>query len=104
MNNEDFAKLMEKQEALEKEIMRVKGNDYTLENPDRHFNFKLVAQLVGITPEQALMVYWLKHVLSLCNHAKGGRESEPIEQRIADVRNYPMLYRGLVEEKSAQRQ
>jgi len=67
MDNENFSKIIEKQEALEKEIMKVKGNDYTLENSDRHFNFKLVAQLVGITPEQVLMVYWLKHVLSLCN-------------------------------------
>ncbi|KYC47853.1 MAG: hypothetical protein AMQ22_00215 [Candidatus Methanofastidiosum methylothiophilum] len=101
MDNKTFMKIIEKQIALENEIMGVKGRDYTIGNSDRHYNFKLVAELVGITPEQVLMVYWLKHVLSILNHARGGNESEPVETRIADLRNYMLLYRGLVEEKKA---
>jgi lysyl-tRNA synthetase class I len=95
MNYQDFIEIVKKQVEVERSILETKGKDYTMENEDRLYNFKLVAELVGITPKQVLMVYWLKHVLSILSHSKGLQETEPIEQRIADVRNYMLLYRGL---------
>jgi hypothetical protein len=99
MENNKFIRMVEDQLNIENGIMEKKGQDYTIGNEDRLYNFKLVAELVGITPKQVLMVYWLKHVLSLLNHARGGKESEPIDGRIADVRNYALLYKGLVLEE-----
>ena len=76
-----------------------KGHDYTVGNgdEDRLWNFKIVAGLLGITPMQALGVYWLKHILAICTYIKTGNvESEDIDGRFLDESNYNLLGRALI--------
>ena len=76
-----------------------KRPDYTIGNVDVHHNFKSVAARVGITPEQAWAVYFLKHVDAICSFIGGNTNpSEPIEQRFADLINYGKLGYSLIEE------
>ena len=49
-----------------------KSEEYTISSKDKLYNFKHVAARLGITSEQALMTYVLKHVDAICNDAKTG--------------------------------
>lgn len=77
-----------------------KSIEYTISNIDRLHNFKQVAARTGITPEQALMVYVLKHVDAICNDAKTGVQvsDETVFSRAMDICNYMVLYTGLKKE------
>lgn len=71
-----------------------KSEEYTISNTDKLYNFKHVAERLGITPEQALMTYVLKHVDAICNDAKTGTtvSDESVESRAIDICNYMILY------------
>lgn len=99
MTNKQFEKLAIKFRERQDKLIITKGHDYTVGNgdEDRLWNFKFVAGLLGITPLQALGVYWLKHVLAICTYIKLGKvESEDIDGRFLDESNYNLLGRALV--------
>ena len=77
-----------------------KSIEYTISNIDKHYNFKHVAERLGITPQQAMMVYVLKHVDAICNDAKTGKQvsDETVRRRCQDIMNYAILYASLHEE------
>ena len=77
-----------------------KSIEYTISNSDKHYNFKHVAERLGITPQQAMMVYVLKHVDAICNDAKTGKQvsDETVRSRCQDIMNYAILYASLHEE------
>ena len=74
-----------------------KSIEYTISNDDRLYNFKHVAERLGITPEQALMTYVLKHVDAICNDAKTGKQfsDETLRSRVIDLINYSVLLLAL---------
>lgn len=78
-----------------------KSIEYTISNIDKHYNFKNVADRLGITPQQSLMVYVLKHVDAICNDAKTGKQvsDETVRSRCQDIMNYAILYASLHEEQ-----
>lgn len=77
------------------QLLDVKGNDYTT-GGDRLDNFKKVAEMVGVTPLQVWAVYSMKHIFALLKYVRSGAvQSEPIEGRFADARNYIDLGYGL---------
>lgn len=94
--------------AAEARMLRLeltKGEEYTRGSDDRLANFKRVADAFGITTRQAWGVYFHKHIDSVFNYVKTGREAsdEPIEGRIDDLVVYLKLFRGIVaEHKEAQ--
>lgn len=81
-------------------LMESKGASYAqidLTN-DANANFKRAAARWGITVDQAIGVYMGKHFDALETYVRGGYESEPIEQRLADLINYGLIfYTWLVE-------
>lgn len=81
------------------DILKVKGDDYTIGTGDRLHNFKTVAEFTSLTPEKTLGVYFYKHVSAIFAFIKGGKESEPIEGRIADIINYMLLFYKMVLER-----
>jgi hypothetical protein len=95
----EFTQLIEGARQWQDKVLLEKGKDYTMENDDRLHNFKMIAEMIGITPFQVWAVYWLKHVFAIANYAKGGHESEPIEGRFGDNENYSYLGRGLAKEE-----
>ncbi len=81
-----------------------KGVEYTRGDGDRLANFKRIAAMLGVTPEQVCMVYLMKHVDAIThysNQAPGERRrnaSEPIRGRIVDVITYYTLLLALIDE------
>tara|TARA_A100001515_G_scaffold26512_1_gene20372 strand:+ start:13249 stop:13668 length:420 start_codon:yes stop_codon:yes gene_type:complete len=100
MNGKEFNQ--HRKEFFEKamSLSDAKSVEYTISNIDRLYNFKHVAARLGITPEQALMVYVLKHVDAICNDAKTGVQvsDETVFSRAMDICNYMVLYTGLKKE------
>lgn len=100
MNREDFTKLTQRHFEEILGINKVKGHDYTQGSEDALANFKVVAEPIGLTPEQVWAVYTGKHWQAVLTFCKEGQvESEPIEGRIHDVILYCFLLLGLIEEK-----
>jgi hypothetical protein len=99
MKNTDFENMVKGFRIRQDKLIISKGHDYTVGNgdEDRLWNFKTVAGLLGITPMQALGVYWLKHVLAICTYIKVGiLQSEGLDGRFLDESNYNLLGRALV--------
>jgi hypothetical protein len=98
MDNATFVKVRTELNDECESLLLKKGADYTM-NEDRLSNFKEVAALIGITPLQVWAVFTLKHFFSIMNFVKSGKlQSESIESRFQDVRNYTDLGYGLVKE------
>jgi len=101
MKNDEFYILVEQWFKERKEIMVPKGVEYTISSDDKLANFKRVATRVGLNPLNVAMIYTLKHVDSLCNFVKTGKEAsdEGIEGRIMDIQNYMDLIRAIILEQ-----
>lgn len=99
---EDYNKFREDMFAEASKISDNKSIEYTISNEDKFYNFKHVAERLGITAKQALMVYVLKHVDAICNDAKTGKthSDETTYQRCLDVVNYMVLYAALDKEST----
>jgi DNA-binding TFAR19-related protein (PDSD5 family) len=84
---QEFNEFAEKQA----EIMLKKGNDYANEN--RLSNFKMVAQITGLTPEQVVNVFIATKTVRLCNLLGSGKvpNNESIEDNLLDLANYAQI-------------
>lgn len=82
-------------------IIAAKRPEYTEGNPDVLYNFKVVAEEIGITPEQVWYVYFRKHVASISQYAKDPtkKTAEPIWERISDCINYLEILAALHAER-----
>jgi hypothetical protein len=69
-------------------VMRSKGKSYSGGSTAANNNFYQVAEMVGITPLQVWLVYYLKHVFSACTWVKTQHESEDVTGRFVDMANY----------------
>tara|TARA_R100001463_G_scaffold50443_1_gene100671 strand:+ start:1857 stop:2183 length:327 start_codon:yes stop_codon:yes gene_type:complete len=71
-----------------KRIEYTEGNH----NDNVLWNFENIATKLNLNPFQILSVYLYKHISSLFNYFKDGKEhSEPITGRISDIINYLLL-------------
>ena len=100
MNNKEFLEYRDKFVAEALDLSDSKSIEYTISNEDKHYNFKHVASRLGITSQQAMMVYVLKHIDAICNDAKTGKQQsdETVRSRCQDIMNYSILYASLHEE------
>ena len=98
MKVKDFFKWADKEFKTEMELMRVKGEEYTVSNEDKLKNFKSIADRLETTPSEVAMVYLLKHMDSIRNYVLNGVEAsdESISGRIRDARNYLMLLHAII--------
>jgi len=93
---QQFEKLRNELNQLCEDLLLKKGNDYT-DQQDRLYNFREVAKLLGVSPMLVWSIYATKHFIAVLNYAKNGTlESEKIEMRLADLRNYVDLAYGLI--------
>lgn len=82
-----------------RDILGIKGTDYTIGSTDRLHNFRTVGEFTGLDPKATLGVYFYKHVAAIFAFIKDGqRESEPIEGRICDAINYLLLLSKMIAE------
>lgn len=100
-----FDRVSAELEAEAKGIQKAKRPAYTVGNPDVLHNFKSVAQRIGITPEQVLAVYMLKHVDAVVSILAKPHlpQAEAIIGRFADNINYLHLGYALVKEREVER-
>lgn len=100
MTTEEFNKLFQEMIEDEKSILDRKGKEYRCgEEDDVHANFKRLAKLLNITPEQVWAVYFMKHVDAIINYIREGKKThseESISSRVYDARNYLALGLGLL--------
>lgn len=80
-------------------VETVKRADYTGGDDDVLINFKQIAKLAGVSPQQVWLVYFLKHVTAVSSFVKNGAvASEPIDGRFQDLLNYVLLGQALIKE------
>ena len=98
MKVKDFFKWADEEFKIEMELMRVKGEEYTISNEDKLKNFKSISDRLETTPSEVAMVYLLKHMDSIRNYVLNGVEAsdESISGRIRDARNYLMLLHAII--------
>jgi len=113
MTDKEYWKLVDELQNSAKELSLAKGKEYAnaySKDFDRLFNFKAIANLLGIAPETTALVYILKPLLSLSSTVKrleAGEEiteidgdlTESIKSRIQDVSNYNNLLWALFNER-----
>jgi len=105
MQIEPFNHIVEIRIAKIREVLCAKGKEYGSEN-DRLHNFKIAAKLDlrDISPEQALLGMWRKHlvsVLDLIDAASTGKivGASAIDEKIGDSINYLILLEALMTER-----
>lgn len=92
-------------ETLEKclNLLDCKATEYAAE--DRLHNFKIVAELQGVSPQQALAGMMCKHTVSVYDMCMSGKPyfDSTWDEKICDSINYLLLLRALVEEEKEAR-
>lgn len=103
MDSSTYQQLADDLLATARGIADGKRPGYTVASPDVLHNFKSVAAAAGITPMQAWLIYFLKHVSAIQAYAKDPTipQAEPIKGRFADAINYLQLGFALGEESNA---
>ena len=108
MDSATFEDIIENFMREEVKLLELKGYEYS-EGVDRLQNFREIADFLGMELHQVALVYMLKHISSIQIAAKNdsilnkwywskGTE-EGMKQRVADARNYLLLFAACVEDK-----
>lgn len=107
MKHEDFKRLLTKRIDKIHGVLGLKAKEYS-SDADRMHNFKRAAAMLQVTPEQALIGMFTKHMVSILDlvddiskdrHAR----QETWEEKIGDAVNYLILLEGLVAERNNER-
>ena len=92
MNLEDYLQIRMELIEFSDEVAASKREEYTGQSQDILYNFKRIADRLGMSPLQVWAVYFNKHVDSVNTFIKGEASvSEPMGSRFADMLNYLFL-------------
>lgn len=84
----------------ERSLLLNKGHDYTAGQAevDAYANFRIIGDLMGMSPFDVAMIYFLKHILSVITYARSGKQEsgEALAGRFHDIRNYAFILNELV--------
>ncbi len=101
MTHRERAAFLRNERSERDTIMSItnKGGEYTrLGNAND--NFYRVAHYLGITPEEAVIVYLLKHLDAILNTAKTGKSlTEDTRSRLHDLANYVEILHAIMHER-----
>lgn len=103
MNNEAFRDNLDTIHEKIETVLGAKGEEYATDN-DRLHNFKVAAQVQGITNKEALSGMMAKHTVSIYDMIADGKyySQEKWDEKILDHINYLILLRALVVEEKAE--
>ena len=102
MNSETFNNIIENRINLCKNVLCIKAGEYATE--DRLHNFKVAAELQGVTPITALAGMMCKHTVSVYDLIQTHEAGLPVSQgmwdeKIGDSINYLLLLTALIEDE-----
>lgn len=108
MNSEDFEDIFEQQVTKCRDVLTSKAKEYA-KDYDRLHNFKVAADFIQGTPEQALWGFLVKHLVSLSDmiptsSSDEGYSTDLWDEKIGDSINYLILLRALVYDTAPQAQ
>ena len=100
MNHEDFKILLEDIQLDDKIVLGNKNEEYA-PGDDKLANFKKAAAALGVTPEQALWGFTMKHIISVQDIINGeaGYTPERLREKCGDLRRYTILLEEIMEER-----
>jgi hypothetical protein len=102
MNYQELKKSVDELIKDCKKVLAGKGRSYSSRD-DELANFKDLAKLLGIPPEQVCLVYLTKHIYSIFSIVKGEKyDTEGLRGRIIDAINYLILLNALHEDRNAE--
>ena len=100
MTKTEIKGVMERLQKYEMQMREEGQKEYAHDDENAFANFERVAEQTGMTREQVLWVYFLKHIDGISAYIKGHRsQREGIQGRIVDARVYLALLSGMVEEE-----
>lgn len=99
MTHERFNKIVEEFLDKTKAVLMKKEDEYSFEE-DRFEFFKRMAEIEGVTPEQALLHCQAKHITSYVDMVQSGKKfsKELWFEKLGDLTNYCILLYGLLED------
>lgn len=102
MNAEDFNVILDEQLQKARDTLGTKAGEYAADN-DRLHNFKVAAELQGITPRAALAGMRAKHTVSVYDilHAEELASPEMVQEKLGDDLNYILLAFAVIQEERA---
>jgi|GEM_PF-2894518 len=81
-------------------ILSSKGRDYSI-STNAFDNFNRGSRMLGLDRKIVLWVYFMKHIDAISNFiSKGKLESEPIQGRLDDARNYLDILDAMIKEEN----
>ena len=100
MNRKEFEAIMREQCGLCEKLMLRKSDEYTEGSEDKLIAFRRAAALLGTTPQDALIGMLTKHLVSVADMCKSGKDypAEQWDEKITDTINYMLLLRAIVTE------
>jgi hypothetical protein len=100
MDHEEYYQIRKELLEFAEEVAAPKREEYTGQSQDILYNFKRIANRLGMSPLQVWAVYFNKHVDSVNTFIKGEASvSEPMGSRFADMLNYLFLGIALIIEE-----
>lgn len=99
MKTEDFESIVEGQIQTCRDVLIVKAKEYATQ--DRLHNFKVAAELQGVTLREALAGMMAKHTVSVYDMCKPGPANDAAvwDEKITDHINYLLLLRAVIAEE-----
>ena len=100
MDHEEYYQIRKELLEFAEEVAAPKREEYTGQSQDILYNFKRIANRLGMSPLQVWAVYFNKHVDSVNTFIKGTDSvSESMGSRFADMLNYLFLGISLIIEE-----
>ena len=103
MKAEEFDKVVQERLGKIEALLLAKRAEYAPEGGDRLHNFKRAGKMLGITPEQALIGMWTKHVISIldiCDRVDTKLPSKDmVDEKLGDAINYLILLEAMLKER-----
>jgi len=85
-----------------KQVLKIRDagqKEYARTDTNVFANFERVASFTGVTREQALMTYLLKHIDGIMAHINGHKsQRENVSGRITDAIVYLLLLQGMIDD------
>lgn len=99
MDHVDLKSLIERANTRRYDLIVAKGNDYSAGSKDALIEFKIAAEEAGVEPVQSCHILLTKQLRAIARYVREGRiDTEGIESRLDDARNYLDILEALIVE------